>query len=162
MNCQRCSREATVHLSENLNGQRRELHLCGECARKEGLSSPTPPPSDLLGLIVDQLITRHVGELVGDLARTVCPVCGLSFMDFRADGRLGCPNDYNAFARGLPQIIRRTQGASRHVGKTPRRRDPRASDRLRLRAGLRAAVSREDYELAAKLRDQLRQPEAIP
>jgi protein arginine kinase activator len=162
MRCQRCSREATVHLSETVGEERRELHLCGRCAKEADLGPPPTPPAELLGSIVDHLIIKHVGELVGDLARTSCPVCGLGYMEYRTGGRLGCPHDYEAFARGLPAQIRRAQGATRHVGKAPRHRDPDAPGRLRIRAEIRAAVSREDYEQAARLRDQLRHTEAKP
>ncbi|HEX8203401.1 MAG TPA: UvrB/UvrC motif-containing protein, partial [Isosphaeraceae bacterium] len=84
---------------------------------------------------------------------------GLKFMQFRSAGRLGCPNDYEVFASGLSPLLLRAHGATRHVGKAPRRR-PGPTSRLRLRAQLRDAVAREDYETAARLRDQLRQKDA--
>ncbi|RUL85906.1 UvrB/UvrC motif-containing protein [Tautonia sociabilis] len=161
MMCQLCSREASVHLSETVDGTRRELHLCGPCARKAGLTPPDPPPNAALEAVVDHLIVQHVGELVGELARASCPLCGLKFMDFRTGGRLGCPNDYEAFSQGLSPLLRTAHGATRHVGKAPRKRTPPGrSPRLRLRARLREAIAREDYELAATLRDQLRQEDA--
>ncbi len=66
-------------------------------------------------------------------------------MEFRARGRLGCPNDYGIFARGLLPLVQRAHGATRHVGKVARRR-PAAASRLRLRTELREAIAREDYE----------------
>ncbi len=159
MRCQRCSKEASVHLIETVDGHRRERHYCASCARKAGLSPPDPPPNQALEAIVDGLIVAHVGELVGELAEAACPVCGLKFMEFRTGGRLGCPNDYQAFGRGLVPLLRRAHGATRHVGKTPKHRPQRPS-LLRLRAQLRDAVDCEDYELAARLRDQLRQKDA--
>ena len=162
MRCQRCKREASVHLAEAVDGHRRELHLCGPCARKAGLSSPEPPPNQAMEAIVDHLIQRHVGELMGELARASCPLCGLRFMEFRTGGLLGCPNDYDAFGHGIGPLLRRTQAAGRHVGKMPRRRPTASagSGRLRLRAELREAVAREHYEQAATLRDRLRQEDA--
>jgi protein arginine kinase activator len=76
-------------------------------------------------------------------------------MEVRARGRLGCPNDYGVFARGLLPLVQRAHGATRHVGKVARRR-PAVSERLRLRSRLREAIAREHYEQAALLRDQLR------
>lgn len=159
MTCQRCREEATVHLVETVEGRRQEMHLCGPCARKAGLAPPRPPDPEILDEVVQGLIHAHVGELVGELARKTCPICGLKFMEFRADGRLGCPNDYTIFSSGLQPLLRRAHGASRHVGKVPRRR-PEAGARLRLRAQLREAVALEDYEEAARLRDKLRQEDA--
>jgi protein arginine kinase activator len=159
MTCQKCEDEASIHLTETVDGRRREVHLCGPCARKAGMAPPEEPPPLALDAILQGLIVAHVGELVGALAQTTCPDCGLKFMQFRTAGRLGCPNDYEVFARGLLPLLLRTHGATRHVGKTPGRR-PGPTSRLRLRAQLRDAVAREDYESAARLRDQLRQKDA--
>lgn len=158
MTCQRCKAEASVHLTESIDGRVREVHLCGACARKSGLLLPAQPPDLALDSVVQGLIVAHVGELVGELARKVCPLCGMKFMEFRIGGRLGCPNDYQAFARGLLPLLRRSHdGVTRHVGKAPRRPPtPEAAEHLRLRAQLRDAVAREDYEEAARLRDRLR------
>jgi protein arginine kinase activator len=155
MICQRCQEEASVHLTETIDGRRRELHLCAPCARKAGLELPDAPPELSLDAVVQGLIVANVGELVGELANLTCPECGIKFMEFRARGRLGCPNDYGVFARGLLPLVQRTHGATRHVGKMARRR-PDAGRRLRLRTQLRAAIAREDYEHAARLRDTLR------
>jgi len=161
MTCQRCQDEATVHLTETVDGRRRELHLCTACAREAGV---LPAGTDAgLGLddVVHGLIAAHVGELVGELAGLTCPDCGLRFMEYRAVGRLGCPHDYDVFARGLLPLLSRAHGATRHVGKTARAR-PAAAGRLRLRSRLREAVAREDYEEAARLRDLLRSQDADP
>ncbi len=155
MMCQRCKKEATVHLTEPGEGRRRELHLCEACARKEGLAWPVSPPSLALDAVVQTLIVANVGELVGELAEMSCPVCGIKFMEFRAGGRLGCPQDYWVFSKGLLSLLQRYHGTTRHVGKRARRREG-AVERLRLRTRLREAIGREDYEEAARLRDLLR------
>lgn len=156
MICQRCKNEASVHLTERVEGERRELHLCTRCARKAGLPSPETPPKLALDAVVESLIVAHVGELVGELAELTCPDCGIKFMEFRAGGRLGCPQDYRLFGHGLLPLVQRIHGATRHVGKAARPR-PGATQRLRLRSQLREAVAHEDYEAAARIRDALRQ-----
>lgn len=161
MTCQRCRDEATVHLTETVDGHRRELHLCASCARDAGLLPPDNEPGLALDAVVQGLIVAHVGELVGELAGLTCPDCGLKFMEYRALGRLGCPHDYDVFARGLLPLLLRAHGATRHVGKVARAR-PGASGRLRLRSRLRDAVAREDYEEAARIRDLLRLKDAAP
>jgi len=155
MMCQRCQNEASVHLTEPHKGKQRELHLCQACAQKAGLTVPEEPPNLSLDAVVQSLIVANVGELVGELALAVCPDCGIKFMEFRAGGRLGCPQDYQVFSAGLVPLLERFHGASRHVGKVARRRSS-AGLRLRLRTQLRSAIAREDYEEAARLRDQLR------
>ena len=159
MTCQRCQDEASVHLTETVDGRRSEVHLCASCAKKAGVLPAEVPPVLGLDSVVQDLIVAHVGELVGELAGLTCPECGLKFMEYRARGRLGCPNDYRVFARGLLPLLNRAHGATRHVGKVARNR-PAAAARLRLRTRLRDAVAREDYEEAARLRDQLRLKDA--
>jgi protein arginine kinase activator len=79
----------------------------------------------------------------------------MKFMEFRSGGRLGCPLDYWVFSKGLTPLLQRFHGATRHIGKTARRREG-AMDRLRLRTRLREAIAHEKYEEAARLRDLLR------
>lgn len=155
MTCQRCQDEAVVHLTELVDGRRRERHLCAGCARKAGLVLPEAPADLGLDGVLTSLIKKHVGELVGELAESSCPDCRLRYVDFRTSGRLGCPHDYRAFREGLLPMLQRFHGATRHVGKRARVR-PGAALRLRLRSRLRQAVAREDYEEAARLRDQIR------
>ncbi len=157
MICQRCKAEASVHLTESVDGRVKEVHLCGLCAKQAGVVVSGRPPELALDAVVQGLIVAHVGELVGELARAACPLCGTKFMEFRISGRLGCPNDYRTFEKGLIPLVRQAQGATRHVGKSPHRRASNEEVRLlRLRADLRDAVAREDYEEAARLRDLLR------
>jgi protein arginine kinase activator len=119
------------------------------------LALPDSPPSLALDAVVQSLIVANVGELVGELAEMCCPDCGIKFMEFRAGGRLGCPQDYWVFSKGLLPLLLRYHGTTRHIGKMARRREG-AMDRLRLRTLLREAIAREEYEEAARLRDLLR------
>src|SRR5262249_31924504 len=97
-----------------------------------------------------------------ELARLTCPECGIKYMEFRAEGRLGCPRDYEVFRLGLEPLLQRIHRASRHVGKSPRRPPTAAllAELINLRKELRAAVDAEAYEEAARLRDLIRQKEA--
>jgi protein arginine kinase activator len=156
MTCERCRDEATVHLSETIEGERRELHLCGTCARKAGIALPQNPPDLALDAVLQGLITANVGELVGALARTECPCCGVTFRDYRTDLRLGCPVDYRIFHHALLPMLRQFHLATRHVGKIPARRPVDPEPILRMRADLRGAVASENFEKAARLRDEIR------
>jgi protein arginine kinase activator len=160
MKCQFCSNPATVHLTRLVKKQKLEVHLCESCAEKHQAA-----PADLsLSSIVESLIGQHVSPVAEELGRLICPTCGIKYMEFRADGRLGCPADYEVFRRGLVPILQRIHRATRHAGKAPRRR-PAATDLaaavelLDLRQRLRRAVNAEDYETAAALRDSIRQKE---
>jgi protein arginine kinase activator len=169
MKCQFCSNPATVHLTKLVKKQKLEIHLCETCAEKH-----QSPPSDLsLSSILESLIGQHVSPVAEELSRLICPTCGIKYMEFRADGRLGCPADYEVFRSGLVPILQRIHRATRHAGKVPRRRATElpqgdaadrtggmASQMLDLRQQLRRAVESEDYERAAAVRDLIRQKEA--
>src|SRR5262249_50418096 len=158
--CQFCSNPAKVHLTKIINKKKQELHLCSNCAEKHQIA----PTQELnLPAILQTLIGQHVGPLSDELARLSCPACGLKYMEFRAEGRLGCPHDYAVFRVGLEPLLQRIHRAGRHAGKVPRRR-PRSAvpeaELIEWKRGLRAAVEAEQYEEAARLRDLLREKEA--
>ena len=152
-NCSVCGKPATVHLTEIIKGQKKEIHLCEDCAREQDVTIKT---QFTLPDLLQGLISAHLGGLSEELASLVCPSCGMKYMEFRGQGRLGCPSDYEVFAKGLTPLLERIHGATRHVGKVPRRagrEDPQRQELARLRAHLRDAVRIEAYEEAARLRD---------
>jgi protein arginine kinase activator len=155
MKCQSCDNSATVHLTDIVNGKKKELHLCQNCAQKQQLLAHQELN---LPAILQTLIGHHVGHLSDELARLTCPVCGIKYMEFRAAGRLGCPHDYTVFRAGLQPLLMRIHRAERHVGKSPARLPTRQAvqSEMELRRQLRAAVDEERFEEAARLRDLLR------
>jgi protein arginine kinase activator len=166
MKCQFCSNPATVHLTRLVKKQKVEVHLCDACAEKH--EKPQSPSADLsLSSILESVIGQHVSPVAEELGRLICPTCGIKYMEFRADGRLGCPADYEVFRAGLVPILQRIHRATRHAGKAPRHRPVAARDAdasqpidlLGLRQQLRRAIDAEDYERAAALRDRIRQKE---
>ena len=160
--CERCKKaHATFHLTSiEQDGQKIERHLCERCAEKEGLLQVQKPVNvkDVLeGFIAS---AQDSSSALGGL---VCEECGLTYIEFRNQGLLGCPHDYEAFAEPLAQLLTRAQdGATHHVGKTPKSLGlprPTQQDVRRLRRQLEEAVAGEDYERAAELRDRIRQLE---
>lgn len=149
---------ATVHLTEIADGEKTEKHLCEDCAAGEGITVKTDMP--ISQLLEDFILQTTSGEKATELS---CEVCGLTFAEFRNQGVLGCPHDYEAFEEGLAQVLSRAQsGATGHVGKVPRhsgRDQKRQNTILKLRAQLRGAIAAEDYEKAADLRDQIKELE---
>jgi protein arginine kinase activator len=164
MKCQFCDNPATVHLT-NLakGGQKQVMHLCERCARKHNLIPDQPTPhvdlKALLSLLAAPL--SHAAQAADPSALT-CPTCGLQYGEFRAEGRLGCPDDYAAFRTVLEPLLERIHRAQAHVGKVPRRvrQQADAAELKALKKQMRAAVKAERYEEAARLRDLIRQKEA--
>jgi protein arginine kinase activator len=162
MKCEKCNRLATVHLTEIRNGKQIVKHLCEQCAAAtEGIPSKSHTP-------INELLTNFV-MLHSGMAKeqsTSCPHCQMAWADFRQTGLLGCEHDYTAFEKDLTPLLQRAHdGATHHLGKVPTRRGgtsvpmKRQIDINRLRKELSRAVESEDYEKAAKLRDQIREAE---
>ena len=161
--CDKCDKPATIHLTDIADGEKTEVHLCEDCAMAEGLLKAALPLNQLLqGLGIVQNDSGAIVKSTEQAERT-CDTCGLSFIEFRQRGLLGCPNDYDAFGPALETLVERAQeGATQHVGKVPGRAglgQKRQTEILRLRGALRLAVTQEDYERAAGLRDQIKQLE---
>ena len=156
MKCQLCSSPATVHLTDIVNGHKKETHLCQACAEKKKLLHQQELN---LSAILQSVIGPHIGTVTDDLARLTCPDCGIKYMEFKAQGRLGCPRDYQIFHAALEPLLQRIHRSVRHAGKAPRRGAP-PPELEELRRRLDAAVAAEDYEEAARLRDALRQKDA--
>jgi protein arginine kinase activator len=164
MKCQQCEKPATFHITELTGQQPQELHLCESCAKtylmQEGGSTPVAPT--LANVLAKQLQLGKAAEELAKLDQRSCPVCGITFYEFRNQGRLGCPHDYIHFEKELTPLIANIHGESRHVGKRPRGHEAgtdEQSDLIRLRREMKEAVEKEDYELASKVRDQIRQLE---
>lgn len=163
MKCQKkgCEKQATFHITELTGGQPVELHLCEEHAR-EYLQDGEPEQAaatTLAGALAQQLA---IGQTAEDLARAdkqACPVCGITFYEFRNQGRLGCPHDYVCFEKELEPLLVNIHGEAAHAGKRPKRATANTSrqiELIRLRREMKEAVAAEDYERASLLRDQIR------
>ncbi len=157
MKCQRCHNAATLHITEIISEEQfEELHLCEQCAHKY-LYEPSGKGAGK-GLAPEQL---REGE-EGLVNQHECPQCGIKFIEFRNTGRLGCPHDYQEFREELLPLLENIHGETKHCGKTPRRlpqSQQTQSELAQLRNRLKLAVTKEDYEEAAHLRDRIRQLE---
>jgi protein arginine kinase activator len=164
MKCDNCKNLATVHLTEIKNGKRIEKHLCEQCAsQSEGLMSKTHMP---INELLTNFVMAHSGMQSKQQEGLICEQCGISWSEFRQTGLLGCEHDYPAFEKEMTPLLQRAhEGTAHHVGKVPTRRGgtgvpvKRSLDVSKLRKELAKAVESEDYERAAKLRDQIRQAE---
>lgn len=158
--CDKCNRPATVHMVEIVKGQKVEKHLCDAHAEAEGLvaKSVHNPVNELL----TNFVKVHSG-LVPQMKEGVCEECGLAYSEFRDKTLLGCPACYKAFESQLGPLLERAHGGgAHHIGKVPRRagvNEHRQQLIFQMRKRLEHAVEGEDYELAARLRDEIRRAE---
>ena len=158
MKCENCEeKQATVHLTEiKDDDEKQEKHLCEDCAQEASMHVPKSfNPAELLTSLISQ-----VAPEIKEMSSTRCDACGLTYLEFRSQGRLGCANDYDAFQKGLVPILKKIHGDAHHQGKTPTRPDAQSTQQgevVRIRLELEEAVTVEDYERAAELRDRLKE-----
>lgn len=178
MLCDICSKnQATVHLTEIIDEQMTELHLCEECAKQKSMQMEQQfGLSDLLAGLVD--FGKHTeGQ---ELTKIKCPNCNLTYGDFKKIGRLGCSNCYSSFAKYLMPLLKRIHGSAVHMGKSPIGGStvkeetakekvstlPKAaevfslqSELLELKGKLQEMIRVENFEEAARIRDRIREIE---
>ncbi|HNU98939.1 MAG: UvrB/UvrC motif-containing protein [Verrucomicrobia bacterium] len=166
MLCMVCKQqEATVHLTQVVEGKIKKLDLCEACSKAKGVDDPTGfSLADLLmGLGASQEIAQAASS-----GESSCPTCGFTQADFKKSGRLGCPDCYRAFSDGLEALLKTMHKGHQHVGKAPgslagqtqtQSRTPGRSPEDRLQAlqrSLEEAIKVENYEEAARIRDEIK------
>jgi protein arginine kinase activator len=160
MKCQHCEKTATFHITELTHPDGPAiLHLCEEHARtffsQEG---PAHPASALTNMLAKQLKLEKVTEDLANIDKKQCPMCGITFAEFRKGGRLGCPYDYVAFEEDLLPLLVNIHGGTMHAGKVPHdlSGSPERQFRLKqLKEEMKDAIQKEQYEAAGKLRDRI-------
>lgn len=149
-------KNATVHLTQITGDKMQKVDLCEECAKSKGVNDQTgfSLADLLLGLGASQEL-----ESTGGL-ETRCPKCGFTHSDFKKSGRLGCSECYVTFAEGLGGLLKSMHKGTRHIGKVPenlRTRRDLTEQLSTLQKKLNKAIETENFELAAVLRDEIRQ-----
>jgi protein arginine kinase activator len=153
-----------MHITKIINNQKIEKHLCNECAKQTG-------EINLAGLAFDNSISvqdflkgmfSQVIEETEPAEDIACPNCGMTYSEFSRGGKIGCTACYTTFGARLVPLLRRIHGASAHIGKVPRRSGGLLGVKLRvkrLKQELARQVSCEEYEMAAKTRDEIKELE---
>ena len=173
MKCQQCDKQAVFHITELETGAVRELHLCEDHARvylnqaEGGGGSAEVEGGEAAGGATGQLGVGQTADELAALDQKACDMCGITFFEFRNQGRLGCPHDYVQFAKELEPLIANIHGATEHTGRRPSR-SPQTEDSaaasgtaeltsvIGLRREMKDAIACEDYEKAKENRDAIR------
>ncbi len=160
MVCDICGKnQATVHLTEIVDSQMAELHLCEECAKEKSMQMEQHfGLADLLAGLSD--FGKQVDNQ--EKVKLTCVTCGLNYENFRKLGRLGCSGCYTSFKKYLSSLLKKIHGSSQHLGKTPIKatKAVKAKSELQeLKDRLYRAVQMEEFEEAARLRDKIRELE---
>ena len=158
MLCDVCKcNDATVFLTQILEGKMQKVNLCDACSKEKGVQDPTG------FALADLLLGIGAAEEIEKGSSTQkCVVCGFTQADFKKTGRLGCSACYQSFFEGLTSLLKAMHKGTEHVGKLPQRAHEQIqkNDRMRsLTQDLQKAVAEENYETAASLRDQIKKLE---
>ena len=150
-----------MHLTEIVDEQMSEMHLCEDCAREKSVQMEQQfGLADLLAGLAD--FGKQSKE--SDRVSLKCPNCQMSYEDFRKFGRLGCSQCYEAFEPHLSTLLKKIHGANQHLGKSPVKVPQAERKKLEglqdLKSQLHEAIQMEDFEKAAQLRDKIRQLES--
>ena len=152
MKCHHCDKQATVHLTQILNGQMHKMDLCESCAQAKGVTNPE-------NLSISSLMDKVDLEETPTEATMVCESCGITHQEFKKEGRLGCEACYHVFRPVLDPLLDGMHAGTQHLGKIPSGSESRVKFEQSvedLKKQLLKAIEDEDFESAAELRDQLK------
>lgn len=158
MLCDNCKeRDAVVQVTQVEELPPRQLNLCEKCAAEKGIETTLSMPKTPLTEFMLSVHSKQAA-MPADAAR--CSFCSATLRDFKQTARLGCAYCYQAFEPSLRDLLRRVHGNSQHRGRgytAPEMPvDEGATVLAELRQRLRRAVEQEQFEEAARLRDQIR------
>lgn len=165
MLCHECNeREATLHFTKILNGKKTEIHLCDHCAREKGEYLPGSNSFSihhlLSGLLNFEQPIQNSPNRPTQVEHQQCKKCGMTYHQFARAGRFGCVECYETFSLKLDPMLRRVHsGNTIHSGKIPKRigTDIHLKRQIsELKQKLQQHISKEEFEEAAKIRDEIR------
>ena len=162
MLCEKCKKkEASVHIVKMVNGQKSDVWLCEDCAKK--ISNIAV---GVAGSTNEHSIQNIIGGLFEELDKysnpkmdVICKNCGLTYSEFNKTKEAGCGKCYESFKDLLDSEIIEVQEGTFHIGKIPRSYQSSVleeSSISELREKLKKAVLKEEYEEAASIRDKIK------
>lgn len=158
MLCEECGKNpASVSLTVKVGGEVRTRRLCPQCMKQMEQSLKQGDIQSFLGSVLSVLSTSRKEPA----PQISCSGCGLSYAEFERSGRLGCAQCYRDFSEQLKPLLQRVQGRTQHAGRVPANFAPSPQDAITaqinaLRQKMDEAVACENFEDAAKYRDELR------
>lgn len=159
MLCEECGKnQATVSITVTTGNGTNTRRLCPECMKKMELNLVKGDIQSFLSSVLSVLGNEKKKE---EHPSIVCSSCGLSYAEFEHTGRLGCAQCYRDFANQLKPSLQKIHGRTQHAGRRPKAFVPNPQDELNqlvieLRRQMDEAVAEENFEEAARLRDELR------
>ena len=162
MKCEKCKKnKANFIYTETINGKKKEIYLCSKCAKELGLDDFNFGLSNFFFDTVNTPATyaeaRH--ELKENKK---CKVCGFSFDDIVNLGKFGCSNCYETFHDKVDNVFLKMHGKNRYKGNKMNVKVTTNKEETikKLEKELKESIEVENYENAAKLRDEIKELKA--
>ena len=156
MLCNNCNkREASIHITKFVDGEKSEIYLCDQCAKETGHITDNNVFS--FKNLVAGILNPNNDE-VNQKNVLKCENCGLTYEEFRNKGVMGCEDCYETFDDKLTPLIKRIHGSNRHIGKIPNEEDKYIKikrDIKELKKEMEKVIEKENFERAAELRDEI-------
>ncbi len=179
MMCSNCGKkEANFMYTEIVNGVKKEIRLCSDCANRLGFldnmsfSMPSLDFSSFLGDFLNEYNTLMPSFFTEKEKVLKCSECGMNYDEFLRTGRFGCSNCYDVFQQEIEPLLKQLHGDTRFLGKRSNNNfdgeklknletveDAGDTELEILKEKLKKAIRIEDYEKAAKIRDEIKELE---
>ncbi len=184
MQCDYCEKKATVHYTQIIDGASKKASLCETCAAEQGITDPEsflldqmPPSSpntpeegspknpsaegsdENSGEKKPSFLSPNIPKVnLGVTKSGQCPGCGFTYENLNKTGRLGCSECYQFFRKEIKASLDNMHKGVTHQGRVPEGviEDIELREQTKkLENALADAIESEDFETAAKLRDEL-------
>jgi len=175
MLCENCNQhEANVKYTQIVNGEKKQMFLCENCAKEMGI--------DNLSFDMPINLSNFFGDLLGDYEESPfstkllgtneikCENCGMTYDEFQEKGKMGCGHCYETFSNKLDPLLKRLHGSTKYVGRkssskpetmnTEKKQNSKLDEIEQLKAKIKTLIKEEKYEEAAKVRDEIKKMEA--
>jgi len=178
MKCQKCGKnEANIQYTQIINGIKDDLSLCNNCAHELGLQDINfTMPIDFSDFFGEFLENDNINTFpqVNINKQNVCNKCNMTFEEFANIGKFGCDNCYKVFSDKIDRILKGVHATDTHVGRTllkqkeeitnnktsmKTRQDFNVTKIEELKNKLKQVIKEENYEEAAKIRDEIKKME---
>lgn len=185
MKCDRCDNESVFEVQVFTDDGNKTIRLCKDCylkymasvfgkdnisidKKKDDANFIKDSISDILGEIIKDIGEKTLNNFM-DIDDTsekkldsyddkICPFCQTKYSTVKKTGKFGCEHCYDEFSEKLIDTLYRYQGTVTHRGKVPEEYMElrELNDTIKdLNLELKGYVAREEYEMAAKLRDEI-------
>lgn len=176
MLCQNCGEnDANVRYTQIMNGVKKEMFLCNNCSKKLGIGNFDFNMPINLSSFLGEFLDEEVSLLPSFASpkKVVCEDCGMSYEEFIHTGKFGCEDCFEVFSDRIDSILRNIQGGNRHIGRSGRGKISSTKEKIEkkempetklaenseievLNKKMKKAIEEENYENAAKIRDEIK------